>query len=101
MSMIETSFMTAFHTNAPTPDLRIVLTESVHPHEEHDSQRSVPLIDQLKRAEFITNPPIVAPVDDTEHFVILDGANRCYSFHHLGYTQILVQVIAYESGYVE
>jgi hypothetical protein len=93
--------MTPSHSNAPTPDLRIVLAENVHPHEEHDSQRAIPLIEQFKRAEFITNPPIVAPVDDAEHYVILDGANRCYSFHHLGYMQILVQVIAYESGYVE
>jgi hypothetical protein len=93
--------MASPHTSAPTPDLRIVPTENVHPHEEHDSQRSIPLIEQLKRAEVMTNPPIVAPIEDSEHYVILDGANRCYSFQHLGYTQILVQVISYDSGYVE
>ncbi|MFN8373496.1 MAG: hypothetical protein U0694_11560 [Anaerolineae bacterium] len=93
--------MASPHTNAPTPDLRIVPIESVHPHEEHDTQRSIPLIEQLKAAEFITNPPIVAPVDDSEQYVILDGANRCYSFNHLGYSQILVQVVSYDSGYVE
>ncbi len=93
--------MTSSHTNAPTPDLRIVPIDNVHPHEEHDSQRSVPLIEQLKQAEFITNPPIVAPIEDSEHYVILDGANRCHSFQHLGYPHILVQVISYDSGYVE
>lgn len=93
--------MTSSYTNAPSPDLRIVSTENVHPHEEHDSQRSVPLIEQLKRAEFITNPPIVAPAEDREQYVILDGANRCHSFHHLGYPHLLVQVISYDSGYVE
>ncbi|NWF68750.1 MAG: hypothetical protein HXY40_06680 [Chloroflexi bacterium] len=93
--------MAASHSNAPIPDLRIVPAEHIHPHEEHDPQRSIPLIEQLKRAEFITNPPIVSPVDDRGHYVILDGANRCYSFQYLGYAQILVQVIAYESGYVE
>jgi hypothetical protein len=86
--------------SAPPPDLRIVQVANVHPHEEHDSQRALPLIEQLQRASYVTNPPIVAPMGSDE-YVILDGANRCYVFNHLGYEHVLVQVIAYESGYVE
>lgn len=86
--------------SAPPPDLRIIATDSVFPHEEHDSQRSTPLIERLKVAEFITNPPIVAPMDH-DQYVILDGANRCYSFAQLGFSHILVQVASYESGYVD
>ena len=85
---------------APTPDLRIVQTSSVHAHEDHDTQRSRPLIERLQHEEFMINPPIVAPISSVE-YVILDGANRCYAFDQLGYPHILVQVAAYESGYVE
>jgi hypothetical protein len=84
---------------APIPDLRIVPHHHVHAHEEHDSQRALPLIEQVQRAQYITNPPIVAPMGDGQ-YVILDGANRCYVFGHLGYEHILVQVIGYDSGNV-
>jgi len=88
------------HTDAPPPDLRIVRVDSLHPHEEHDVQRAQPLIEQIKVAEKIINPPVVAPID-TSQFVVLDGANRCYSFQQLAYPHLLVQVVSYESGYVE
>lgn len=87
-------------THAPTPDLRIVVTETLCAHETHDSQRSIPLIERLRNEAFVINPPVVAPMDD-ERFVILDGANRCHAFAALGYPHSLVQVAAYDSGYVE
>jgi hypothetical protein len=86
--------------SAPPPDLRIVMTESLHPHEEHDSQRAEPLIRRLEHESVIVNPPIVAPMDSTQ-FVVLDGANRYYAFSHLKYPHILVQVASYEGGYVD
>lgn len=92
--------MQASRNNAPPPDLRIVDIDSLHPHEEHDSQRSGPLIERIRHAEHIINPPIVAPIDINK-YVILDGANRCYTFRELGFPHILVQVASYESGYVE
>jgi hypothetical protein len=84
-------------TNALPPDLRIVPAGTLHPHEEHDSQRALPLIKRLKHESVVINPPIVAPMAD-DQFVILDGANRYYAFSHLGYPHILVQVAPYESG---
>lgn len=86
--------------NAPTPDLRIVSVANLHPHEEHDDQRSTPLIVQLQQDGYIINPPIVAPLQ-SDHYVILDGANRCFAFRHLDYPHIIVQVVSYDSGYVE
>jgi hypothetical protein len=86
--------------DAPPPDLRIVLTDSLRPHEEHDSQRAMPLIERLQHESVVINPPIVAPMGGGQ-FVILDGANRYYAFSHLHYPHILVQVAAYESGYVD
>ncbi len=87
-------------TDAPTPDLRIVLTDSLRPHEEHDSQRSTPLIERLVQDDMVINPPIVSPMGN-DQYVILDGANRYFAFSHLHLPHILVQVAAYETGYVE
>jgi hypothetical protein len=88
------------HTNAPIPDLRIIMTETIHPHEYHDRQRSEPLIEKLRSAKVLTNPPIVAQMGASQ-YVILDGANRWHSFSHLEYPHLLVQVVSYDSGYVE
>ncbi|MDZ4669600.1 MAG: hypothetical protein SH821_01915 [Phototrophicales bacterium] len=89
------------HVNAPPPNLQIVSTKSVLAHEEHDSQRALPLIEAIRKASVITNPPIVAQIENTEQYVILDGANRCYSFGALDFPCILVQVVDYNSPYVE
>ncbi|MBK9749770.1 MAG: hypothetical protein IPO91_23755 [Chloroflexi bacterium] len=86
--------------DVPTPDLRIVPTASLKPHEEHDSQRSLPLIESLKTARYMINPPLVAPMGNGD-YVILDGANRAYCFSALDYPHILVQVASYESGLVD
>lgn len=92
--------MTLMQHDAPPPDLRIVPTSSLLPHEEHDSQRAMPLIERLRTERYVINPPIVAQMD-ADHYVILDGANRFYAFSHLHYPHILVQNAPYVSGYVE
>lgn len=83
----------------PTPDLRIVPVNALRPHEEHDSQRSQPLIERFRSETVMINPPLVAPMHDG-NYVILDGANRFHVFSKLGYPHILVQVASYESGFV-
>lgn len=85
---------------APHPDLRILPIDVILPHEAHDAQRSEPLIATLRQAEYLTNPPIVAPMGDG-NYVVLDGANRTFSFRALGYEHLLVQVAPYDSGYVD
>jgi hypothetical protein len=85
---------------AAIPDLRIVPLASLLPHEEHDAQRSEPLVRRIQEAGVLLNPPVVAPMGD-DHFVILDGANRHYALGILGYKYILVQVVNYESDQVE
>ena len=91
--------MDATPKSAPPPDLRIVLTENVLPHEEHDFQRSIPLIEQIQKASVFTNPPVVAEIEP-DKYVLLDGANRCHTLAHLGYKHILVQVVEYRSEFV-
>lgn len=90
--------------SVPIPNLRIVPTESLFPHEEHDSQRSAPLAERLRTEEFVINPPVVAPIDSEagdDRYVILDGANRCHAFQELGYPHIIVQVSSYDEGQVD
>jgi hypothetical protein len=82
------------------PDLQILRLDSVVAHEEHDAQRSEPLIERIRAAGTWLNPPIVAPMGDGR-YVILDGANRHYALSALGYRYILVQVVDYESKAVQ
>src|SRR5262249_13088568 len=82
------------------PDLRIVPISRLLPHEEHDAQRSEPLVRNIEAAGVLLNPPVVAPMGD-DRFVILDGANRHYALGALGYHYILVQVVNYETDEVE
>ena len=87
-------------STAPSPELRVVRTEQLFAHEDHDTQRSRPLIERISTEAHIINPPIVAPMND-EQYVILDGANRVFAFSELGYPHILVQVVSYDSGFVQ
>ncbi len=86
--------------SAPPPDLRIVEASAVLPHEKSDDQRSLPLIERLKKAEFFTNPPVVSAETDGK-YVLLDGSNRHRSMQALGFAHILVQVADYESDFVD
>ncbi len=82
------------------PDLRIVPINNLIPHEEHDHQRSDPLIKRIQESGTWLNPPVVASMGDGR-YVILDGANRHYCLAKLGYPYILVQVVDYETGGVQ
>lgn len=87
-------------TGAPPPELQIVSTGCLHPHEEYDSQRALPLIERLRSERHVINPPIVAPMGEG-NYVILDGANRCYAFAKLNYPHSLVQIVSYGNGQVQ
>jgi hypothetical protein len=91
--------------HVPFPDLRIIPTHQLRPHEQHDSQRSAPLIASLQSSEYLSNPPIVTLMDATDgevasQYVVLDGANRAFAFDKLAYPHILVQVVSYDHPYV-
>jgi L-serine kinase (ATP) / ParB family transcriptional regulator, heme-responsive regulator len=86
--------------HAPIPDLHIVSVDCLLPHEENDSQRSLPLVESLRQSKYLVNPPVIAPINNDE-YVILDGANRSFAFESLNYPHILAQVVSYESSYVE
>jgi ParB-like chromosome segregation protein Spo0J len=76
------------------PDLRFVEVERLVPHEQHDEQRSQPLVAVMRSDGVLRNPPVVAPLDDGR-FVVLDGANRSTAARLAGLPHLVVQVVDY------
>ena len=76
------------------PHLDILPIESVILHEDHDMQRSMPLIEKLRAAGILRNPPIVMPLTDgTNRYMVLDGANRVTSLQEMEFPHIVAQVV--------
>src|SRR5687767_3956346 len=87
---------------AEAPDLRIVPTKKIIPHEIEDVSRAEPLIRRLPVDGVLRNPPIVTMMNDEQgHYVILDGTNRVTALDALKYEHTLVQVVQYEEPFVE
>lgn len=78
------------------PDLRILPTETLVLHEETDPERTTRLTQVLAREQKLKNPAIVAPIPDSERYVVLDGANRTMALRALGAPHMLVQVVNYD-----
>ena len=77
------------------PDLRVVAVADLLLHEQHDMQRSEPLLARLQADQVLRNPPIVAAIDGDSRFVVLDGANRVTAFERMDLPHIVVQVVDY------
>ena len=76
------------------PILKIVPLESLILHEDHDRQRSEPLVQRLRRTGILRNPPIVMPLTDgTDRYMVLDGANRVTSLQEMEFPHIVAQVV--------
>jgi hypothetical protein len=76
------------------PDLKIVQTDWLRPHEEMDASRLDPLIDAIGRDGRLRNPPVVAQLrGEDERYIVLDGANRTTALRQMGVPHILVQVV--------
>ena len=71
------------------PDLRMLRSEKLVPHEDCDPRRVVRLSERLKSEAMLKNPPIVAAIPETDKYVILDGANRALAFVNLKISHIL------------
>lgn len=83
------------------PHLDILPIESLILHEDHDMQRSAPLIEKLRAAGILRNPPIVMPLmDGTKRYMVLDGANRVTSLHEMEFPHIIAQVVEADDPYV-
>jgi hypothetical protein len=76
------------------PSLRILPLESLILHEDHDNQRALPLVEKLRAAGILRNPPIVMPLaDESNRYMVLDGANRVTSLQEMEFPHIVAQVV--------
>ncbi|MFV1858238.1 MAG: hypothetical protein ACC647_02690 [Anaerolineales bacterium] len=75
------------------PELQIVDTAAMRPHEAIEGGRSQRLIRALQTQGFLKNPPVVLRVEgETECYVVLDGANRTMAVRKMGFPHMLVQI---------
>lgn len=76
------------------PELKILLLEQLILHEDHDMQRTRPLVAKLRAQGILRNPPIVMPLtDQSDRYMVLDGANRVTSIREMGFPHIVAQVV--------
>ncbi|HUV27546.1 MAG TPA: hypothetical protein VMW34_09280 [Anaerolineales bacterium] len=83
------------------PNLRILPAAALVPHEDCDPRRVDRLSQRLRAEGILKNPPVVAPIPDSEKYVVLDGANRALSFINLGIPHIIAQLVSYQDSGVE
>jgi len=88
--------MTLHRSEIEIPDLRFVATGDLVLHEQHDVSRSAPLSERIRRDGILKNPPVVAPINGDQRFVVLDGANRTTALADLAVPHIVVQVVDYD-----
>ncbi|MBM3124157.1 MAG: hypothetical protein FJZ87_03675 [Chloroflexi bacterium] len=83
------------------PTLRILPIESIILHEDHDNQRTLPLVEKLRAQGILRNPPIVMPLQDgTNRNMVLDGANRVTSLKEMGFPHLVTQVVSPQDPHV-
>jgi hypothetical protein len=76
------------------PQLSFVPVESLVIHEQHDDQRTLPLIHRIRNSGVWRNPPVVALLqDESGRYMVLDGANRTTALHKMGFPHALVQIV--------
>ena len=76
------------------PTLRILPLPSLVLHEDHDNQRTLPLVQRLRKAGMLRNPPMVMPLEDgTDRYMVLDGANRVTALTEMEFPHIVAQVV--------
>ena len=85
-------------TSNQYPNLKILPLDKVRLHENHDPQRTPPLINRLNSEGILLNPPIMSHFPDTDdEYMVLDGANRVTSLREMGISHILAQVVEPDS----
>lgn len=84
------------YQSSELPDLKMLPTQTLFPHEDCDPRRVEKLSKRLLEEGILKSPPIVAKVPDTDKYVVLDGANRVTTFKSLGIPHIVAQLVSYD-----
>jgi len=86
------------------PDLRIVPSSLLVPHEREDESRAGRLSERLRGSGVLKNPPIVTEVRAAgrgDCLVVLDGANRVSAARASDLPHFLVQVVRYDDPSIQ
>jgi hypothetical protein len=76
------------------PTLHILPLASMILHEDHDRQRTLPLVEKLRAQGILRNPPVVMPLaDGSGRYMVLDGANRVTALQEMEFPHIVAQVV--------
>ena len=76
------------------PTLKILPLDRVILHEDHDLQRTKPLVAKLRAQGVLRNPPILMPLTDKSgRYMVLDGANRVTSLREMEFPHVVAQVV--------
>ena len=78
------------------PDLQMLATEALLPHEDCDPRRIERLAQRILQDGCLKNPPVVAAIPESDRFVVLDGANRVIAFAQMGIPHIVAQLVRYD-----
>jgi hypothetical protein len=78
------------------PDLRMLPSDALIPHEDVDPRRIERLSHRIHQEGVLKNPPVVAPIPESDQYVVLDGANRALAFMTLGIPHIVAQLVTYD-----
>ncbi|RJP55474.1 MAG: hypothetical protein C4583_00495 [Anaerolineaceae bacterium] len=83
------------------PTLQILPLKKLILHEDHDIQRTLPLVAKLRAQGILRNPPIVMPLGDgSGRYMVLDGANRVTSLQEMEFPHIVAQVVQADDPHV-
>ena len=78
------------------PDLQMLPTDRLLGHEDSDPRRVHKLSQRILKDGVLKNPPIVAPIPNSEKYVVLDGANRTSAFSYVSIPHIVAQLVSYD-----
>jgi len=78
------------------PNLLMLPTQLLLPHEDFDPRRVERLERRIIEEAHLKNPPIIAAIPDSDHYVILDGVNRTIAFLNLKIPHIVAQLVSYD-----
>jgi hypothetical protein len=86
-------------TTPQLPTLEILPLSLMLLHENHDRQRTQPLVDKLRAQGILLNPPVVMPLTDgSGRYMVLDGANRVTALKEMEFPHIVVQVVGHDDA---
>jgi len=89
------------HQSTVLPDLRVLPTRLLIPHEDYDPRRAEKLSRRILEEGTLKNPPIVTGIPPSildsgcDRYVVLDGANRTMAFAAAGIPHIVAQLVNY------